>query len=243
MVTKIDQKFTDLLKPIQIENEHLRRDVTTLSDDVESLKQTVALQQGMIDYLRSSSRANRDRHIRTESYSMRENVIISGIQETRGEAEPDPRDTMMELFRDDMSADMSSVTLVRCHRLGMYGDLPRNVLVRFSTHLGKMAVMKSARNLKDREDPIYINDQFPTEVNSQRGTLRPIMQLGKRFGRKYSLVQDKLVVNGKSFTVNNLDKIPFDISHLGTERTDTHILNDTPTPNYIINGLFSMKQS
>ena len=72
--------------------------------------------------------------------------------------------------------------------------------------------------------PIHINDQFPTEVNSQRDTLRPIMQLGKRLGRKCSLVQDKLMVNGKSFTVNNLDKFPFDISHLGTERTDTHIL-------------------
>ena len=72
--------------------------------------------------------------------------------------------------------------------------------------------------------PIYINDQFPTEVNSQRDTLRPIMQLGKRLGRKCSLVQDKLMVNGKSFTFDNLDKIPFDISHLGTERTDTHIL-------------------
>ena len=53
---------------------------------------------------------------------------------------------------------------------------------------------------------------------------RPIMQFGKRLGRKCSLVQDKLVVNDKSFTVNNIDKVPFDISHLGTERTDTHIL-------------------
>ena len=63
-----------------------------------------------------------------------------------------------------------------------------------------------------------------TAVNSQRGTLRPIMQLGKRLGRICSLLQDKLMVNGKSYTVSNLDKIPFDISHLGTERTDTHIL-------------------
>ena len=162
-----------------------------------------------------------------ESYSMRENVIISGIDDSPpDETESDLLVKLSDLFSREMSVDMSNVTIVRCHRLRKFAGRPgpRNVIVRFSSHLGKVSVMKSARNLKGREHPIYINDQFPKEINSQRATLRPIMKLGKQLGKKCSLVQEKLLVDGKSFTVDNLADIPFDISGLATKLTEEDVL-------------------
>jgi len=113
---------------------------------------------------------------------MRENIFMSGIVESRNETEADLRDTLMELF----STDMSAVIIVKRHRLRKLAsndDRNRNMIVTFFTHLSTMATMKSARNLKDRPDRIYISDQFPREFNNQRATLRPIMQLGKKLGK------------------------------------------------------------
>jgi ribA/ribD-fused uncharacterized protein len=246
-IANIDQKFTDLLKPIIEENTSLRRDVTAMSEDVDRLRQKVLLQQGMIDHLRSSAKSNRDRQIRMESYSMRENIIISGMVESSNETEADLRDKLMELFSTDMSADMTNVLIVKCHRLRKLAsnhDGNRNVIVTLSTHLGKMAIMTSARNLKDRPDRIYINDQFPREINSERATLRPIMQLGKKLGKKCALVQEKLLVAGRAYSVDNLNDIPFDISGVATKKSERYVLFSgriTPFSNfYTKKGLFTI---
>ena len=226
-VDELDKKFTNLLKPIKSENVKLRTDVISLTETVNKLTNQIALQNGTIDYLSACSRTNRNRQIRMESYSMREHFIISGIDDsTPGEMDSDLLVKLMDLFSHEMSVDMSNVTIVRCHRLRKFASCPgpRNVIVRFSSHLGKISVMKSARNLKGREHPIYINDQFPKEINSQRATLRPIMKLGKQLGKKCSLVQDNLLLDGKSFAVNTLADIPFDISELATKLTEDYEL-------------------
>ena len=100
------------------------------------------------------------------------------------------------------------------------GQGHRKVIVRFSSHLGKLGILKAARNLKDRDDPVFINEQFPREIDNQRSTLRPIMKLGKNLGKRCSLVQEKLFIGNQSYTVDTLDAIPFDVSSLGTHSTE-----------------------
>jgi len=168
-IANIDQTFTDLLKPMKEENTSLRRDVTAMSKGVDILRQKVILQRGMIDYLCNSVKSNRNRQIRMDSCSVRENIIISGIVESSNETEVELYDILMELFSTYTSADMSNVIIVKCHRLRKLAsnhDGNRNVIVIFSTHRGKMAIRESARNLKNRPDRIYINDQFKKEINN-----------------------------------------------------------------------------
>ena len=233
-VDKLDNKFTNIRKPIKAENVKLRKDITSLTETVAKLSNQIALHNGMVGYLRARNKSNRDRQIRMESYSMRENIIISGMAESSVETESDLYEKLEDLFSRDMSVDMSNVSIVRCHRLRKFANRsgPRNVIVRFSSHLGKMAVMKSARNLKGRTIPIFINDQFPREINSQRGTLRPIMKLGKKLGKKCSLVEERLLVDGKSYTVDTLADLPFDISELATKMNDEYVFFSGRTSPY-----------
>lgn len=246
-VDRIDEKFANLLKPIQKENVNLRSDVKELQDDVNRLREQMLTQQGMISYLNTCVKVNQERQIRMESYSMRENIVISGIDESRDESEAVLHDKLRTLFSVDMSADMSNVNIVRCHRLRKSPNAPagaRNVIVRFSTHQGKISIMKSARNLKGRTKPIYINDQLPKEINSQRGTLRTVMQLGKKLGKRCSIVHDKLMVAGVPFTVNDLEDVPFDISGLATKQQQEYVLFNgrlSPFSNfYTKHGLFTV---
>jgi hypothetical protein len=56
---------------------------------------------------------------------------------------------------------MTNFIIVRCQRpqtVDSSYEVKRDVIITLSTHLGKMAIMKSARNQQDRTDKIYIND-------------------------------------------------------------------------------------
>ena len=224
-IVALDDRFTNLLKPIQAENISLRTDLTSLSDKVSDLTNIVKRQQGEIAYLRSSTTANRSRLIRMECYSMRENIIISGLSDPgNDEDEQTLRNTVCDLFSSTMHVDMTDVVIARCHRLRKSAKRsgPRDVIVRFSTQLGKSAVMKCASNLRGHH--IYINDQYPREINSIRGCLRLIMKRGKDIGKRCSLVQDKLRIDGKMYTINDIADIPFTTHDLATKSVDTHVL-------------------
>jgi hypothetical protein len=122
---------------------------------------------------------------------MRENIIISGLDEEDRETEDRLYDTLIELFSTDMSLDMSRIHIVRCHRLAKSAKKagPRNVIVRFSTHNSKKTVLYPAYKLKGRSKPLYINEQFPREIEQKRRILRPILKLGKELKRNVYLSQ------------------------------------------------------
>ena len=215
----IDQNITELQKHFNTENIALRKITTELT-------QKVTFQQDMLDYLGAKCKATTDRLIKLESYSMRENIIISGLDEEERETEDNLYDTLMELFSTDMSLDMSNIHIVRCHRLakGAKKTGPRDVIVRFSTHNGKTTVLYSAHKLKGRNKPLYINEQFPKEIEQKRRILRPILKQGKELNKKCSLIVDKLFIEGKPYTVNNISEIPFDTASLTTKETNSHVM-------------------
>jgi len=70
----------------------------------------------MLDYLGARCKATTDHLIKPESYSMRENLIISGVDEEECETENSLYDALIELFPTEMSLDMFHVHFIRCHR-------------------------------------------------------------------------------------------------------------------------------
>jgi len=216
---QIQANITSLLKPIEDENISLRKVTNELTNKV-------TVQQGLIDYMRTNTGETRSRLIRLEAYSMRENLIITGLDEVKGETEDILYDSLIKLFSGDMAVDMSNIQIVRCHRLsrGVKRAGPRDVIARFATLTGKKKVLYSGYRLKGRTSPIFINEQFPREVEQQRRILRPIQRKCKELNKKCTLVQDKLIIEGKSYTVNNICDIPFDTTGLATQITSTHIM-------------------
>ena len=71
---------------------------------------------------------------------------------------------------------------------------------------------------------VCINEQFPYEINRRRNMLRPIMKLAKDKNIRASLTKDKLKIEGKVFTINDLDKLPEKVNMTSTITTDSHVL-------------------
>lgn len=135
----------------------------------------------------------------------------------------------MSLFSDDLRLDVSRITVVTCHRLSpKYSrssrDRPRDIIARFASHDSKKYVLFAARKLKGRNKPIYINEQFPFEIDQQRRILRPIMMKAKGLKMKATLAQERLIIDGKAYTVDTINDIPFDSSDLATKLSDSHLL-------------------
>ena len=72
--------------------------------------------------------------------------------------------------------------------------------------------------------PLYINEQFPRVVEQKRRILRPILKLGNELNKKCSLVVDRLIIEAKLYTVNNIGEIPYIVSSLTTKETNSYFM-------------------
>ena len=61
---------------------------------------------------------------------------------------------------------------------------------------------------------IYVNHEYPSHIKRVRDKLHPILQLAKNlphYREKSKLEEDCLVINGISYTINDLTKLPLDL--------------------------------
>ena len=71
-------------------------------------------------------------------------------------------------------------------------------------------------NKKKLPPGIFINHEYPPHIKKKaRDKLRPILRLAKskpHYRDKSKLIDDKLIINGTSYTINDLGKLPADIA-------------------------------
>ena len=105
------------------------------------------------------------------------------------------------------------------------------------------------RNKRNLPDGIYINDEYQIEVRRNRDKLWPILRLAKslpHYQEKCRMSRDKLFINGVSYTVNNLNKLPSDLAlYLSTQKENAEYIafhgehspwsNFHPSP-FVLNG-------
>ncbi len=123
-----------------------------IKSENESLRKMIEHQMNQIKHLNEKCDRSIERTIRVEAYSMRENIIISGMVEEKEESETDLRVSVTKLFTEDMQVDMTNTRLLACHRM-RGNQTPRDIIVGFDNHSGKKAAMKNAYHLKKRTTP------------------------------------------------------------------------------------------
>jgi ribA/ribD-fused uncharacterized protein len=107
------------------------------------------------------------------------------------------------------------VALSKLHRVGPYvKGQNRSVVVEFVRHSDVELILNNRMQLpKD----IFVREDYPPEVESRRRVLRPILTKAKKrdtYKGKCRHRQDKLILKGKTYTVepiNNLDELPSDL--------------------------------
>ena len=164
--------------------------------------------------------------LQMDSYIRRENLKVSGIDEDKNES----RSSTLKKIRDFLvnSLDISdgaSIPIQRCHRIGAkLPNKPRDIFIRFLNYGDREEIWSKRKLLKG--SGFFLKEDFPVEIDQRRAKLYPIAKAAWRNNKKALLVRDRLVMEGKWYDVNSLDKLPVNLqpASLASRVTDAAIL-------------------
>ena len=203
-----------------------------LAETNQSLKlandSITALQLKNIDIDKKSSqlehlnRELKDHLLKQESQSRRDNLLFDGIPETAGETWDDCKAKVLNFIQNEMGIEnVDNIKIVRCHRLGSRNeksDRPRTIITKFHWFGDREKVWSSRQKLKGKN--FWVSEDFPVEIQNRRRKLLPVMKEARKQNLRATVSVDKLIVNGTTYTIDSLDKLP-DSRKLSTIYTPT----------------------
>ena len=173
-------------------------------------------------------------------------VIIRGIIETMNE---DTSSLMEQVYKElsitiDAHSDWEKLKLakemdlVKCRQIGR--PLPgrsRPISVEFQYKQDMDYILGNKTYLCKG---IYVDKEYTPEIEHHRRLLRPILRAARNiteFENSFRMEEDWLVINGKHYTLENLDQLPsklnmFNISSHSNETTITFFGELNPLSNF-----------
>ena len=164
--------------------------MSELIKDVRQLTQTVTFE--------------RERAIRLESHSRRNNLIFYNIPEEVKESTDKTENLVYTFLEEKLNMDeeeASDISIERAHRLGKRKeDKQRPIIVKFSFHKDKERILSNAFKLAGTG--FGISQDFPQEIVNIRKGLIKVMKDAKKEGREAKLSNDKLYIDGQRYRPN-----------------------------------------
>ena len=186
--------------------ESIERSMNFISEEFEKFRNNISnIQKDVIQIkeenktLRNEIEIIKDQIIDNKSHSMRNNLLIYGFPEARGE---NCEETVRNFLKAKLDIDTSKIEIERSHRFGKFKhDKQRPIVSRFLRFKDKEAIKKNSFKLKGTN--FGVSDQYPKEVNEKRTMLRTIEKEEKSKGTPTFLHIDKLFTPGWCHFVKN----------------------------------------
>ena len=184
--------------------EELRR-LTDLEVTVEHLSSDVKVMDEELNELKSENRMLKEKWIKQEMFSRRNNLKVWGIKVDRND---DIEAAVLKTFHEN-GLEISPSDVERVHFAGpAVNKRPRPILMKLCSCKVKQAIMDKKGTLKDEH--INISDDYPKEVHQRRQLILPTFfkALDKCPNLNPKLRVDSLILGGREYTINNITSIP-----------------------------------
>ena len=211
----------DLKSLIQFNNEELescRQEIGKLKDEVCDLKQHTTFLECQNQDLSRKYRDLVESQINSEIRTRENNLVFDGIKETYGEHSGSLYHKIVKVLNHMfvLNGRGAEVTISKLQRVGHFvKGQNRPVVVHFVRYCDIELILSNKAQLpKD----VFVREDYPPAVENRRRILRPILSKAKKidaYKGKCKLMRDKLILKGKTYTVepvNNLDELPLDLS-------------------------------
>ena len=188
------------LKDLQDENSRLNRKVQQLTAEQGRMKQQLS---------------------KIENMALENSLIIRGLPEVFKGTEPMIIDKLHRILSKIMQGDTDKlklantkqITIKNCRQLGR----PTKQRIRpVSIELyHKQDVDFILEKRFDLDRGIYIDREYPMDVERKRKTLLPILRAAKRsseYKKQSKLEDDKIVLKGRRYDVNTLNQLPEELN-------------------------------
>ena len=105
------------------------------------------------------------------------------------------------------------ITIRSCRRLGRFNRNRVRLLSVELTH--KQDLEYILENRMDLEKGVYVDREYPFEIERKRKTLLPVLRAAKRldeYKKQSRMEDDKIVLKGKAYTVYALNQLPEELN-------------------------------
>ena len=231
-VNTVHQDYADLKHTISKQKEELKQDLTDKID-----KNTIQLIEVSNEnkILRKENEDLKTRLDHIEQNQLSNNVIITGIPEGPYEQYSTTKLRVQEMIvvtidSGDADADLvkaKGIEITSCTRIGRFRhNIATLISVTFSTRDDKELFLSCKRKLPTG---IFANEELPPHVKRRRDHLMPIYRLAKsipHYHEKCRLINDKLLINGNSYQIEDISKLPADLAayKVAEKSNKTHLV-------------------
>ena len=193
------------------ENDLIKGKMNELQSSVDHLTNSRKSDQCKLAALRAENEEMKEKLLRSECQSRRDNLVFQGVHEEKGE---NCEESVLGLL-NYAGFPLEMRSLVRTHRLGPFSHhKTRPLIVRFHHYQDREIVWLGRKHIKD-SCGITIVEDFPEDIRNRRKQLYPVLNAAMSYRDeqfpdyrfKARLTVDKLIINGKSYTVDTLNKL------------------------------------
>lgn len=185
---------------------------TLLENRITVLEKRLQLTEGLLHQAQTKIKMQAEKIIDLQARSMRDNIIISGIEESANETWADTEKKVVSFLKDELKIENADPSMLeRAHRMGTkMQDKSRNVVVKFTSSTHKDQIFKNIKNLGGKKQ-FRIQEQFPGEIQERRRRLWPEFKQARDRAKtdktmKVNWSLDKLYVNGTQHTAADDDQ-------------------------------------
>ena len=158
------------------------------------------------------NRTLREKLLKNECHSRRDNLVFIGVAEQKGES----CDAIILDILNSAGYDLDLRAVARAHRVGPYNKhCIRPIVAKFHHYRDRENVWEGRRYVEE-SCGVTVAEDFPEEIRERRKRLYPILNAAisyrdedyPDFRFRARLSVDKLIINGSSYTVDTLCKLP-----------------------------------
>ena len=203
-------------------------------EDMEGVSKQQSQQIENLEYkvakLAADNKALNNKVVMHENQSRRDNLLVYGFTEERGETDTDCKRKVYQLLTRKLGIEpavVDNMRVVRCHRKGPYRHgKNRPIIIKMHFFPDKQYIISQAHNLRNTN--YYINEDYAAETESQRRELYPIVKAARKLPQykdKVKLNVDKLIVDGKAYTTATIHDLPAPLNpeNIATRKDDKHV--------------------
>ena len=178
------------------------------------IKQAVEPYKKEVSELRTELINTKESLVKLECYSRRYNLKFYGVSELPYESTYDCKRMILQILHES-NINIPPKAIEHAHRLGPKQPRnPRPIMIKLFHEEEKQLILAKSQHIWHCTH-ISIEEDFATKVEENRRTLKPILHAANkkidRSGKKEfyaKLRMDKLSINGKVYTVDNMDRLP-----------------------------------
>ena len=224
MISNITSRIKEALKPLQESIKTIEKSSDLIIRQETGIKELTEENTNLheeVKKVKMELTEFKERLFNLENKSLECNLIFRGVDEAVNETNNELKERIYWLLADTVDnpnaaerlTAAKSLGIIKCCRLGKINPVrPRPISVEFDTISTANAVYNQRFYLTSG---VFVDREFNLETEKCRRTLRPILHAAKQkpeFRYKSRMDGPTLVIDGKKYSVNELDKLPQKLS-------------------------------